>query len=573
MRPSSKKTKLTTVKNMQTDMTIKEKATRLCALTGVCLLGIYLAACDNGELPAGGEGAAKVELRFSASISDNPSTKAGQPPQPTITEGTAFAQNKSHLFGMFVTREDGSALVDGSGDTDNMKSTLIVSGTTQTWTHTDTTGANPISLAANNGENIIIKGYYPWTADATATAVPFDLSSTDPKDWTDLLYLSSPTDPQTITDGMSAIPLKFSHAFCWVTIRLYQLSPNNTVKVKAVNIGNAYAGQGTIVNKGALNLQTGEIVNSISGPLKIELTTPVELDTQGESGAQLSKFNLLVPPVMSQDIKSSDIVIEVTTLESAGAGTPEVEKVLTFPLMLIHLNSEGSNYGFAKGRHNIYTIVYNNSAMNLSLSDWQTVKIADHTLGQGSTNVKPINRKFDSDDVVTLGLNGQVPSFTLTAGNHMYQAFMGEVAENNNGNYIPEITSKPTSSFSDKWKDAVLKEPPYPTIHISKNFAAGGAQISWKDKETGVLLAKQACVEFREGGYSDWRLPRISECFMIIRRGAGDIANNDFWSATEADADHCYAAAYFDSGVGHYVKKSLKEEPLYVRCVRDNESK
>ena len=44
-------------------MTIKEKATRLCAMIGVCSLGIYLAACDNGELPAGGEGAAKVELR------------------------------------------------------------------------------------------------------------------------------------------------------------------------------------------------------------------------------------------------------------------------------------------------------------------------------------------------------------------------------------------------------------------------------------------------------------------------------------------------------------------------------
>ena len=82
---------------MQTDMTIKEKATRLCAMIGVCSLGIYLAACDNGELPAGGEGAAKVELRFSASISDNPSTKAGQPPQPTITSGQAFSEGKQHL--------------------------------------------------------------------------------------------------------------------------------------------------------------------------------------------------------------------------------------------------------------------------------------------------------------------------------------------------------------------------------------------------------------------------------------------------------------------------------------------
>lgn len=100
----------------------------------------------------------KVELRFSASISDSPFTKAGQPPQPTITSGQAFSEGK-HLFGMFVTREDETALADGSSD--NMKSTLTVSGSKQAWTHTDKTGMTPISLAANNGENIIIKGYYP----------------------------------------------------------------------------------------------------------------------------------------------------------------------------------------------------------------------------------------------------------------------------------------------------------------------------------------------------------------------------------------------------------------------------
>lgn len=556
---------------MQTDMTIREKATRLCAMIGVCLLGIYLAACDNGELPAGGKGAAKVELRFSASISDSPSSKAGQPPLPTIASGQAFSEGR-HLFGMFVTREDETALADGSSD--NMKSTLTVSGSKQTWTHTDKTDVTPISLAVNNGENIIIKGYYPWTADATVTAVPFNLSSTNPQDWTDLLYLSSPTGSQNITDGMAPIPLVFSHAFCWVTINLLQLSPNNTVKVKAVNIGNAYTGQGTIVNRGALNLKTGKIVNSVSGPLKIDMgSQPITLDTEGAPGASAAVFNFLVPPVMSPNIKNSDIVIEVTTLESTGADTPEEEKVLTFPLSLTHLNQDNSGsttlYGFRKGMHNTYHIVYNNSAMNLSLSGWQTVSIDEAKLGEGTANVKPIYRKFDGDDVLTLGLSGQPSSFTLAASNHMYQAFLGEVAENNNGKYIPEIASKPTSNFPDKWKDAVIKEPPYPIIHISKNFAAGGAQISWKDKETGTLLAKQACVEFREGGYTDWRLPRISECFMIIRRGAGDIASNDFWSATEADADHCYAAAY-DSSVQHYVKQYPKEEPLYVRCVRDS---
>lgn len=551
---------------MQTDMTIREKATRLCTMIGVCSLGIYLAACDNGELPAGGEDTAKVELRFSASISDNPSTKAGQPPQPTITSGQAFSEGKLHLFGMFVTREDGTALADGSSD--NMKSTLTVSDSKQTWTHTDNTGMTPISLAANNGENIIIKGYYPWTADATATAVPFDLSSTDPQDWTDLLYLSSPTDPQNITDGMGPVSLKFSHAFCWVTINLLQLSSNNTVKVKAVNIGNAYAGQGTIVNKGTLNLKTGKIVNSVSGPLKIDLgSQPIALDTEGTPGASAAVFNFLVPPVMSPDIKNSDIVIEVTTLESAGADTPEEEKVLTFPLSQSHLNQDNSGsttlYGFQKGMHNTYHIVYNNSAMNLSLSGWQTATIEETKLGEGTVGANYKTRSFNGSDKVVLGFGNIATNlYLLTAGNHIYHTYLGEVAENNNWKYVAEPSD---NDKYQQWKSVILNEPVYPSIHIAGNLAAGGAQIPWKDKETGTLLAKQACVEFRDGGFSDWRLPRIGECFMMDYQ-AGTLGDKEYWSATEASPTTSYAVVKNGS---YYPKSYSKQESFYVRCVRD----
>lgn len=553
---------------MQTDMTLRKKATRLCAMIGVCSLGIYLVACDNGELPVGGEGAAKVELRFSASISDSPSTKAGQPPQPTITSGTAFSEGKQHLFGMFVTREDGTALADGSGDNDNMKSTLTVSGSKQAWTHTDKTGMTPISLAANNGENIIIKGYYPWTADATATAVPFDLSSTDPKDWTDLLYLSSPTDPQNITDGMAPVSLKFSHAFCWVTINLLQLSPNNTVKVKAVNIGNAYAGQGTIVNKGAVNLKTGKTVNSVSGPLKIDLgSQPIDLDTEGASGASAAVFNFLVPPVMSPDIKNSDIVIEVTTLESAGAGIPEEEKVLTFPLSLTHLNQDNSGsttlYGFRKGMHNTYHIVYNNSAMNLSLSGWQTVSIDETKLGEGTANLKPVALSF-VDLWVSVG--GVTPK-KLTSTDYRYHTYLGEVAENNNGEYR-NITTQ-SGMLGNRYGGAVNDEPFQAALEAANNLAAGGAQISWKDKETGTLLAKQACAELREGGYTDWRLPRISECY-ILNYPTNLMGGKEYWSATEASATECYAVVKVkEDGGDYWPKKFSKQESFYVRCVRD----
>ncbi|WP_348724889.1 fimbrillin family protein [Parabacteroides goldsteinii] len=546
-------------------MTIREKATRLCVMIGVCSLGIYLAACDNGELPAGGKGAAKVELRFSASISDSPFTKAGQPPQPTITSGQAFSEGK-HLFGMFVTREDETALADGSSD--NMKSTLTVSGSKQAWTHTDKTGMTPISLAANNGENIIIKGYYPWIADATATAVPFDLSSTDPEAWTDLLYLSSPTDPQNITDGMAPVSLKFSHAFCWVTINLLQLSPNNTVKVKAVNIGNAYAGQGTIVNKGAVNLKTGKTVNSVSGPLKIDLgSQPIDLDTEGAPGASAAVFNFLVPPVMSPDIKNSDIVIEVTTLESAGTGIPEEEKVLTFPLSQTHLNQDNSGsttlYGFQKGMHNTYHIVYNNSAMNLSLSGWQTVSIDEAKLGEGTANVTPTKINFFD---LWIGDPTVTPN-KLEPNDHRYHTYLGEVAENNNGEYR-DITTK-NGKLGDRYEGAVTEEPFQPALEAASSLAAGGAQISWKDKETGTLLAKQACAELREGGYTDWRLPRISECYML-NYPANLMNGKEYWSATEASATECYAVVKVkEGGADYWPKKFSKQESFYVRCVRD----
>lgn len=558
---------------MQTDMTLREKATRLCALIGVCSLGIYLAACNYGELPVDGEGTGKVELRFSASISDSPSTK-GAITQPTITQGTAFADG-THLFGLFVTRPDGNSLTTGSGDKDNMKSTLTVSGTTQTWTHGD------VSLAVNNGESIRIKGYYPWTAGATATAVPFDLSSTDPAQWIDLLYLSTPaptTDTQ-ITNAQSTINLQFSHAFCWVTVNLTKLSENPAVKVKAVTIGNAYAGQKTVFNKGKLNLVTNEIVDGVSGPLKIVQTegNEIYLNTQLEhpANSQPAKFNFLVPPVMRADMKDSEIVIEVTTLETTGTSDEE-EKVLTFPLSLSHLNHDTQNslYGFQKGKHNTYNIVYNNSAMNLSLSDWHSVTIETAKLGEESNLRYPKSRDLNGNDVTTLQIGGSVSDYTLEKGNHSYHTFLGEVAENNNGHYIETIESTPATQTAFRWGDAVKKEKVYPSIQVSGYNAAGDAQIPWKDQETGSLLAKQACVEYREGGYTDWRLPRISECYLIVLpKGNFDPGSRDFWSATEANPAECYAATYNeDTSLGEYafyVQKYPKESSFYVRCVRD----
>lgn len=537
---------------MQTDMTVKDKATRLWAIAGLCSLGLCFTACDRGDLPAGGKEPGRVELRLSASITDSPFTKAGSS-GPTITKGTAFADG-THSFGLFVTREDGTALTEGSDD--NMKSTLTKSGTSQQWSHTDKTGTTSIQLAANNGESISFAGYSPWIAGATATAVPFDLRSTDPANWKDLLYLSSPATPQQITDGAGPIALKFSHAYCWVMIKMSKLTNKTNVLVKTISLENNTSAFAAIKNTGTINPQTGE-ASGTAGPIKMEFESPY-LSIPVENVGTPYEFNFLVPSFMSADIKDSDIVIRVTTMED---GSP---KVLSFPFRNAHLNTDGTNYGFQKGMNNIYTLVYNNSSMYLSLEDWHTTTITESKLGEGMENANYLTRKFNSSDKIVLGSSGK---YTLEAGNHIYHTYLGEVAENNNGEY-KAFSINPSGDYSARWKGAVESEPVYPSLHIAENFAAGGAQLPWKDNETGALVAKQACVEFRDGGFTDWRLPRISECYMMAYQFNYTV--KECWSATEASSMNSYAMVK-DGGSDYYPKSFSKQEYFYVRCVRDSD--
>lgn len=535
---------------MQIDMTVKDKATRLWAIAGLCSLGLCFTACDRGELPAGGKEPGRVELRLSASITDSPFTKAGSS-GPNITTGTTFTDG-THSFGLFVTREDGTALTEGSND--NMKSTLTKNGATQQWSHTDKTGTTPIQMAVNNGEIINFAGYSPWIANATATAVPFDLSSTDPAYWIDLLYLSSPTTSQQITDGAGPIALQFSHAYCWVTIKMSKLTDKNEVLVKAISLENNTSAFAAIKNTGTIDPQTGEATGT-AGPIKMEFGAPKDIPV--ENVGTPYEFNFLVPSFMSADIKDSDIVIRVTTMEG---GSP---KVLSFPFRKAHLNADGTNYGFQKGMHNIYTLVYNNSSMYLSLEDWATTTITESTLGGGMVNANYLTRRFDSSDNIVLGSGGK---YTLDADNHIYHTYLGEVAENNNGKY-ETFNINPSGNYSARWRGAVESEPVYPSLHIAENFAAGGAQVPWKDNETGALVAKQACVEFRDGGFTDWRLPRISECYMMAYQF--NYTAKECWSATEASSTNSYAMVK-DGGSGYYPKSFSKQEYFYVRCVRDS---
>lgn len=527
----------------------RKKANPIWTIISLGFLGLCTTACDSGELPGKEKVPANIELRFAASISDSPSTKTIQ--DPDIIQGTAFPDGP-HTFGMFITNEDNTPLETGSKD--NMKLNLSRTTGADTWTYTDKNGM-PLTLKANQGQTIKLTGYYPWIARATATSVPFDLSG-EVTTWKDLLYLSSPAGSATVLDA-NPIDLTFSHAYCWVTVKLSKLTNKNEVPVKTVSIENSYNSQKGIMNNGNIDPKTGDVINGNAGPLKINCSPFVNIPFE-EPGTSPSEFHFLVPPFMLAEIQDSDIVIRVTT------ETDGVTEVLSFPLSKIHLNQADSDkFGFEKGKHNTYNIVYNNSEMVLSLSDWQEALIEDSKLGGGSAGVTPNKATFQYFSTVN--------NYKLKLGNHINHTYLGEVAENNNGKYVT-VTLPPNGTMFDKWTPFMQADPFYPELAVAKGLAAGGGEVPWKDTETGVLTAKQACSEFREGGYKDWRLPRVSEIYIItypVNHVGG--TSKVYWTATEYDATHCFATRIIsEDGIPvFYPEKTSKEDAYYVRCVRD----
>ena len=538
---------------MYTDIIIRKRPTRICTFLSVCALGLYTTACDNRELPGEEKDPEKTELRFTASISDSPSTKAVH--GSDIIGETTFPVG-TNTFGMFITREDGTPL--GTGSEDNMKLILTKSSGTgvDIWSQTDKNGTS-LSLTAKLGENIRLTGYYPWTAGATATAVPFDLSG-DMANCKDLLYLSSPV-AETPTQVLDATPiaLKFSHAYCWVTINLSKLTDKSDVKVKSISIENSYSGLKRIVNKGMIHPKTGEVVSGEEGPLAINCNVDLQQETPSE-------FNFLVPSFMGEDVQDSDILIRITTQGTGGS-----DEILSFPLNKTHLNkTDDDKYGLEKGKHNTYNIVYNNSEMVLSLSNWQETWIEDSKIGAG-TGGSAKTAEWTISHTGTIGT-------PLEAERYILHTYLGEVAEGNNGAYttITPATPGTGSTLQGVWGSFASNVPLCKKLLVASKEAMGGAAVPWKDAETGVLVAKQACADFREGGYTDWRLPRVSE-FAMLSYGNNQVnlTPKEYWSGTEYSGTECYSVYYKVVAptvlVNWFPQVISKTASSYVRCVRD----
>lgn len=556
---------------MHTDMIKRNKAKMTGIITAISLTCLCLVACDReeplGEKP---DKPGSTELRFAAALAGNPSTKAIG--KPVFLEGTTFPMNNAYTFGMFITDEAGNGLPAGTEN--NMKTTLTrgAAAVSDTWTHTTSAGA-AISPKADPGQSVNITGYYPWITGATATAVPFDLTG-GMAGKQELLYISSPASPITMPDDGN-IPLTFSHAYCWVKVKLSKLSDLNTVKVKSVSIDNLHGNLSWIKDKGSINPKTGDVNSSgfTAGPLAVNCNPAEDVPLDGSLTDMPLEFDFLVPSFLSASVKDGEVVIRITTSD---------DKVLTFPLTKNNLNGDDSDTsirGFRKGWKNEYDIVYNNAAMILELSDWQSYPI-NGSLGAGTESYTPLRTDYKKGSGNDYFFGIRPFGVSATGGqnqdgnpnNHIFHTYLGEVANGNNGSYLI-ATVDLEGSLSDGWKATGSQENVNPQLMLARTWGAGGAPVPWKDPATGVLVARQACASLREGGYKDWRLPRINELYVINQRltdqGAGLDRNREYWSGTESGVSSAWVLTKGTTVSWLLPYPRAKTISLYVRCVRD----
>lgn len=126
-------------------------------------------------------------------------------------------------------------------------------------------------------------------------------------------------------------------------------------------------------------------------------------------------------------------------------------------------------------------------------------------------------------------------------------------------------------------QDAFNREGPYAKLVIAPDNV--GNAVVWKTGSNAagnrVLVAKKACWDYRGQGRSDWRLPRLSELYLLwlnrvtINQSKGFTSlgetNVTYWSGTEGgNQDQAYAV----NAVGQ-ISLNDKSSSFLVRCVRE----
>ena len=571
---------------MNMDTNKKYTLPRAILLTAFSLL--LAGACDNhiydGPLPE--YPAKEVPLNFNAFIEK---TEAAQ--LRNFTPINAFTGN-SYSFGMSVTKSDnGNEIFKGSSD---MTATMKRSAPSApwNWSFIDNSNASSVTPVGAEGKALKVVAYYPPVSSATkdvyTNGIPFDFSAKTDLQQTDLLYNTDTIYPFAPSDEpVVTIPLHFRHAYTWIVLNITKyVDKGPEFKLSSVSLDNI--GGGWIKNKGTIDPETGLVKDgAAAGPIGVTVDPPVALST-----TEVITYEFLVPSFMDSKVGDGEILIVLNI-----NGINEL-----FALDKIYLNQsdDGRLFGFRQGYKNTYNLVYNNSALGLSIQNWSSEVInggfGDDIVPPGSGSYKRIEFQNGNNYWPLALVPGDQfetkypprPAY-LTVGEHLFENYLTTVAYGGNGAYVPVNTPDPTKLPTNGLKitddiNVYTKEKAYPVIQITKNDVSV-IPVPWEN-ENGELVAKELCRKYNGGGFHDWRLPRATElravlvlvsangaAFSDLNFGSDANRNKPYWTGTEVNENEAWGMSFDYRSTVIDTKLVLspydKKTTGSVRCVRD----
>ena len=564
-------------------------------IVAACSL-LLAGACDNyaydGMEPD--TPAKEVPLNFNASIEKTEDTQSR-----TITSPTDDFTGNDYSFGMSITKsENGSEIFTGSSD---MTATMERTGSSVpwNWSFIDNAKQSSVTPMGPEGKALKVVAYYPPVLENTKNVytdgIPFDFSPKTDLKQTDLLYNTKTSYPFALSDDQVAtIPLRFRHAYTWIVINITKYVDKDECKLNSVSLDNL--GGDWIKNKGAIDPETGLAKDgATAGPIGVTVDPPVELST-----TEILTYKFLVPSFMDSKVGDGEIVL---VLNVNG-----INELFVLDKVYLNRSDDGKSYGFRQGYKNTYDLVYNNSALGLSIQNWSS-EVINGGFGGSITPPSEDNSKWiyfsKIDDYPTptgyywpsANVQGiqktypPKPSF-LAAGNHPYKNYFTTVAYGGNGTYV-SVNSPDVGPPDDGIKitddiNVYTDEKVYPAIQMTKKDVSV-IPVPWED-EKGELVAKELCRKYNEGGHHDWRLPRATELRTVLvlvasnGRTYSDLnfnldENQDkpYWTGTEVNGTEAWSISYkkLASAVAKDAKLVLspsdKKMTASVRCVRDTQ--
>lgn len=556
-----------------------------------------------------------VALSFATAVETAPEADTRVIRPGTDFGGNAYFPVGQYAIGIHLYNLNGSEVFEGS---DNMQGLMTINATgtgtdNDEWKYWNSQGGK-VTPKGFPGTRIRRMAYTPYDPKATIDSIPFDFTkkvNVEPQYGQANLLLCSTGETDIPADPLAnPIELRFKNAYTKVVLRITKKEDKtdnqNIGKVTETAIDNLTAEW--IKNRGGIDPATG-YVKPTSEPGKIWNDSTAMLTT-----TEPVEFTFLVPAFMDKDVQDDNFgfVLQIDGQQRL------------FPLKKSQLNTgadAGNNktYGFESNRINTYNLVYNNSLLFLSLQSWNSID-ASAGFGQTAENNptfevmldKPRTGNFvmQSQQKADLSPTSELnypkdttedpyvewnqhrpphkPDKFIYITTHRNNTYLSSVLLGGNGPAVPE--NKGERLYTDY-------EQPYVKLQVTA-LDVGGKAVVWQDGRGG-LIAKDVCRNYRGNGFTDWRLPRVTEMKIIMmwavynRSQMGKFLGKTnatlekedakpYWTATEAEmgtpneVDEKETAWYvqgYYSNIGfkwnYKVATRNKQEAAFIRCVRE----